>query len=233
MRFSLSVSNVYWYHIEFMKRYALPLSILAVIIILIVLMFAHGGGSSSVDYSDGTPTDQPISAEWVRGNASSTVQLVEYSDFQCPACQGYYPLIKQLETEYGAKVAFIYRNYPLYMIHPNADIAARAAEAAGLQGKFWEMHDKLFENHDSWATLLNPEKTFEKYAADLGLKGDQFKIDMASAAVHKAVADDYQRGQRAGVGVQGTPTFVLNGLTLPKNPSSVEGFRALLNQLVK
>ena len=93
------------------------------------------------------------------------------------------------------------------------------------------MHDKLFDNHDLWATLLNPEKTFETYAADLGLNVDQFKTDINSVAVHKSVADDYQRGERAGV--KGTPTFVLNGVRIPQNPSSVEGFRALLNQLVK
>src|SRR5437773_2770812 len=98
-----------------MKRYALPLIIVAIVVTLIILMFV--GGSHTTNYSGGSATDQPISAEWLRGNPSSTVQLIEYSDFQCPACTAYYPMLKQLETNYATSVAFIYRHYPLYQIH--------------------------------------------------------------------------------------------------------------------
>jgi len=207
-----------------MKRYALPLGIGAVIVALIVLMFAHG--SSTPNYGGGTATNQDISQEWVRGNASSSVQLIEYSDFQCPACTSYYPILKQVEAQFGDKVAFIYRHYPLYQIHANADMAARASEAAGKQGKFWEMHDKLFENHDKWADLLDPTSAFVGYATDLGLNVSQFKTDLDSAEVKQAVADDYVRGQK--IGVEGTPTFVLNGVKI-QNPTSVEAFAAVLS----
>ncbi len=206
-----------------MKRYALPLSIAAGIIILIALMFV--GGSKTPNYGGGNATDQPLSAEWVRGNPSSSVQLVEYSDFQCPACAAYYPLIKQLEEKLGSKIAFVYRHYPLFQLHANADIAARAAEAAGKQGKFWEMHDKLFENHSAWVDLLDPTQILTQYAKDLGLKVDQFTVDLSAADVKQAVADDYQRGQKAGI--QGTPSFFVNGVKIA-NPTSVEGFSAVL-----
>jgi protein-disulfide isomerase len=206
-----------------MKRYALPLIIVGVIVVLIALMFV--GGSSSPNYAGGDATEQPISQEWVRGNASSTVKLIEYTDFQCPACTAYYPMLKQLETKYATSVAFIVREYPLYTIHANADIAARAAEAAGKKGKFWEMHDKLFENHDAWAELLNPESVLVGYATELGLNLDEFKKDIASSEVKKLVADDYQRGQKDNI--SGTPTFILNGVRL-QNPNSIEGFEAIL-----
>lgn len=212
-----------------MKRYALPLSILAVIVILLVLVFV--GGPSTPDYDSGDGSEPPISQEWVRGDRNAAIKLVEYSDFQCPACTAYYPLIKQLEEKYATSgIAFIFRQYPLIQIHANADFAARVSEAAGKQGKFWEMHDMLFEKHDEWADLLNPEKKFIGYATELGLNEAQFKADMASDDVKKQVADDYQRGNRSGV--QGTPTFVLNGQRLPKNPGSLEEFEALLNTVL-
>ncbi len=207
-----------------MKRYALPLAILAGIIILIVLMFV--GGSNAPNYGSGEAAEQPISAEWVRGNPSSTVQLIEYSDFQCPACNAYYPILKQVEAQFSDRVAFIYRHYPLYQIHPNADLAARAAEAAGVQGKFWQMHDELFDHHEAWVDLLDPTSAFVGYATEIGLNADQFKADLDSAEVKKLVADDYARGQN--IGVEGTPTFVLNGVKI-KNPTSVEELAAALN----
>jgi protein-disulfide isomerase len=127
-----------------MKRYALPLIIFAIIAGLIALIIF--GGSGTPDYSGGKTTVPPIAEEWVRGSATSTTILVEYSDFQCPACKAYEPLVEQMVAKYGDRVAFVYREFPLYQIHVNADAAARAAEAAGKQGKFWEMHDLLFAN---------------------------------------------------------------------------------------
>jgi protein-disulfide isomerase len=210
-----------------MKRYAIPLSIGAVIVILIVLMFI--GGPKVPSYTGGDSTEPPISEEWVRGNPAATVKLIEYSDFQCPACRAYFPMVAQLETEYASSVAFIYRNYPLYQIHSNADRAARVAEAAGLQGKFWEMHDELFEHQGEWDKLLDPSSAFAGYAEEIGLDVAKFKLDINSDQVKKLIADDYQRGQRAGV--NGTPTFILNGIKI-QNPNSIEEFRTLLNSAV-
>ncbi len=207
-----------------MKRYALPISILVVIIILIGLTFL--GGSSAPDYTSGIATEPELSQEWVRGNPNAAVKLIEYSDFQCPACRSYYGLVKQLETEYGDRVAFVYRHYPLYQIHANADYAARVSEAAGVQGKFWEMHDQLFESQGDWDKLLDPGKTFAKYATELGLDADKLMSDSESTEVRQEVANDYQRGQR--IGVAGTPTFIVGGAKI-SNPGSLEEFQAVLN----
>lgn len=206
-----------------MKRYALPLIILVVTAGLLALIVFGGGGAP--DYTTGTPTAQPISAEWVKGNAASAVVVTEYSDFQCPACKAWQPLIARVIADYGDRVAFAYRHFPLYRIHPNADAAARAAEAAGAQGKFWEMHDVLFEKQSEWDKRPNPWGAFESYAQQLGLDVERFKVDASSPAAQQAVADDYARGMSQRV--QGTPSFFLNGA--PLAPQSYEEFAAALD----
>ncbi len=209
-----------------MKRYALPLIILVVIAGLIALIFF--GGSGAPDYSGGNTTPEPITSEWVRGSATSTAVLVEYSDFQCPACKAYEPLMQQVIAAYGDRVAFVYRNFPLYQIHLNADAAARAAEAAGRQGKFWEMHDLLFANQETWDKLVNPWSSFDAYAATIGLNVEQFKTDVASPEVAQAVANDYARG--IAQAVSGTPSFFLNGTQI--KPGSYQDFAAILDAVL-
>ena len=208
-----------------MKRYALPLGILGFIVVVFALLAFSG--KATPQYTGGDATEPAREQEWVKGNVSAAVALIEYSDFQCPACRSYSSMLKQLESEFGTKVAFIYRHYPLYQIHPNADLAARAAEAAGKQGKFWEMHDMLFDKQSAWSPLLNPIGQFKEYAVSLGLDGEVFTKDIQSEEVSKAVADDYQRGDK--IGVMGTPTFVLGGAKIPRNPDSIDAFRALLS----
>lgn len=207
-----------------MKRYALPIIILLVIVLLIGLSFF--GGSATPNYTGGVITEPLISEEWVVGNPNASVKLVEYSDFQCPACLAYQPLLKQVLATYGDKIAFVFRHYPLYQIHPNADLASRVAESAGLQGKFWEMHDMLFDGQRTWSGMLNPESVFEKYAVDLGLNLEKFKADINSDSVLKEVASDYQRGAR--IGVTGTPTFILNGIKM-RNPDNFAGFQSAID----
>ncbi len=210
-----------------MKRYAVPLGILAVTIILIVLVAL--GANGGVDYTRGVASEQPLSAEWSRGNIDSKVVIMGYSDFQCPACRAYEPLVNQLYKEYGDRVLFVYRHFPLINIHPNADAAARAAEAAGRQGKFWEMHDMLFENQSSWSKLVNAESVFAGYAQKLGLALEDYESVMASDEVRQMVADDYARGLKAGV--NSTPTFFLNGTKI--RPSSYDEFRLLLEAALR
>jgi protein-disulfide isomerase len=210
-----------------MKRYAVPLGILAVTIILIVLVAL--GANGGVDYSRGVASEQLLTAEWSRGNIDSKVVITGYSDFQCPACRAYEPLVNQLYKEYGDRVLFVYRHFPLFSIHPNADAAARASEAAGRQGKFWEMHDMLFENQSSWSKLVNAESVFAGYAQKLGLALEDYESVMASDEVRQMVADDYARGLKAGV--NSTPTFFLNGTKI--RPSSYDEFRLLLEAALR
>jgi protein-disulfide isomerase len=120
--------------------------------------------------------------------------------------------MKQLHATYGDNLRIIYRNFPLTSIHANAHLAAQAAEAAGKQGKFFLMHDKLFEEQNSWNDLENPTGTFIQYASALGLNIEQFTTDLESTEVKQAIADDIASGTRSNV--NSTPTFFVNGTEL-------------------
>lgn len=153
-------------------------------------------------------------ADHVFGKEGSKVTLIEYSDYQCPGCASAHPKIKSIIEYYKNQIQFVPRNFPLTTIHANAKSAASAAEAAGLQGKFWEMHDKIFETQSSWNTLSVTDRNtlFTKYADELGLNTDQFIAAMASTDVTKKINYDVALGKKDGV--VGTPTFILNGVTL-------------------
>ena len=140
----------------------------------------------------------------MQGNKNAPIELVEYGDYQCPHCGRAYPIIKNLQEKLGSKLKFIFRNFPLSEIHPDATNAAVAAEAAGAQGKFWEMHDIIFENqlHLSDAHLM-------KYAASIGLDIAQFKTDFEESRAMEKVENDFESGVISGV--NGTPTFFVNG----------------------
>lgn len=153
-------------------------------------------------------------ADHVFGKQDSKVVLVEYGDFQCPGCGGVYPTVKTIKEKYQDQITFVFRNFPLTQIHPNALVAAAAAESAGLQGKYWEMHDMLFEKQDSWknASVKNRIDTFTQYAKELGLDVSKFSTDIASENVTKKVNYDKAIGEK--INVSSTPTFILNGKEL-------------------
>lgn len=162
--------------------------------------------------------------DWQKGSASPSATLVEYSDFQCPACKAYQPLVKTLIEKHKDKVKLVYRHYPLAQ-HKHAQIAAYYAEAAGMQGKFFEMHDKLFAGQTDWEKLNNPEQTFQNYGKDLKLDVVKLKKDAASSAAKDSVSKDLASGTAAGV--EGTPTFFINGKKI-SSPQSIEEFEKLL-----
>lgn len=150
-------------------------------------------------------------ADQVRGKADSAIVFMEYGDFQCPSCAQSSPNMSTLYEEYGSEVAFVFRNFPLTTIHPNARAAAAVAEAAGLQGKFWEMHDLLYENQSNWSGLDSTKRTevFNGYAASVNVNIDTFKIDAASSEVAQKISFDQALGKKKGVSA--TPSFYLNG----------------------
>lgn len=154
------------------------------------------------------------------GKTDSKVVLIEYGDFQCPSCAGAHPTIKSILEEYQDKILFVFRNFPITSIHPNAKAAAAAAEAAGLQDKYWEMHDLIFESQNSWKDLSSSERTdkFKSYAEQLGLDVDRFTTDLSSADINKKLAYDMALAKK--VGVSATPTFILNGSQLDQETSS-------------
>lgn len=163
--------------------------------------------------------------DWVNGGKEAKAILVEYSDFQCPACRAYYPIVEQLIKEQGANFKFVYRHFPLPQ-HANAKGAAYTAEAAGKQGKFWEMYNMIFEHQAEWASVgaNGADKMFLSYATSLNLNIEQFERDRKSDEIKNKVEGDYQSGIRAKVNA--TPTFFLNGKQI--QPRSYEDFVNLI-----
>lgn len=144
-----------------------------------------------------------------RGNPDAAVKLVEYSDFQCPACGQFEPYVEKIMDEYGDQIDFEYRHFPLLTIHQYALPAAIAAEAAAQQGKFWEMHDKLFAEQSVWSKSSTPSAYFEQYAKDLGLDVSLFKTHLQSSIISDAIKDSFNEARSREL--TGTPTFFLNG----------------------
>jgi len=140
-----------------------------------------------------------------QGPADAPVTLVEYGDYECPYCGQAYPIVKQIQQRMGDRLRFVFRNFPLSTLHPHAAHAAEAAEAAGAQGKFWEMHDHLYEHQRQ----LDDTHLLE-YATRLKLDIGRFEQDMASHAFGGRVREDFLSGVRSGV--NGTPTFFINGV---------------------
>lgn len=145
------------------------------------------------------------------GESTASAQIVEFGDYQCPACGQAHPVVKKFLKDYGDKTYFVYRHFPLTQVHPNANDAARAAEAAGKQGKFWEMHDILYERQSEWSGLSDARGKFEEYAGELGLDIEKFKTDREEAI--GTINVDVELGKKAGV--QSTPTFIINGQMYP------------------
>ncbi|MBD3903867.1 thioredoxin domain-containing protein [Chryseobacterium sp. Ch-15] len=139
-----------------------------------------------------------------QGNLNSDLVIVEYGDYQCPYCGAAYPVLKELMKEFGSQVKFVFRNFPLSEMHQYAKAAAIAAEAANLQGKFWEMHDAIYENQQN----LNELYLFE-LAEHVGLNINQFKEDIQKAELAEKVDSDFESGVMSGV--NGTPSFFING----------------------
>ena len=141
----------------------------------------------------------------LQGPADASVILVEYGDYQCPICGAAYVTVKEIQQVMGDRLKFVFRNFPLSEMHPHAKDAAQAAEAAGAQGKFWEMHDMLFENQDDLG-----RDHLAGYAETLGLDVTRLIDELAAGTYAKRVQEDFRSGVRSGV--NGTPTFFINGI---------------------
>jgi protein-disulfide isomerase len=141
----------------------------------------------------------------IQGPADAPVTLLEYGDYECPFCGAAYPIVKEVQSRMADRLRFVFRNFPISTSHPHAERAAEAAETAASQGKFWEMHDLLYENQ---AHLDDPD--LHRYAEELGLDVQAFDDDLVSGAHAGRVREDFMSGVRSGV--NGTPTFYVNGL---------------------
>lgn len=196
---------------DVLKRIGLWVGVAAALGLMVWGLAVLGSKPAAVT-SDGTLQDPVTANDHAEGSTLANNVLVEYSDFQCPACALYYSLVKQITATYGGRLMVVYRYFPLTTIHPNSVISARAAEAASLQGKFWEMHNLLFERQKDWSPSPDPTSLFTGYANELGLNKDQFLADLNSTKVVERVQADIESGGRANV--DATPTFYLNGKKL-------------------
>ena len=149
----------------------------------------------------------------MKGRQSAPVVLEEFGDYQCPPCGMMHPVLKKISEDYGDRVAIVFRNFPLQKIHKNAFSASRAAEAAGMQGKFWQMNDLIYTNQKAWSDSPEPRPLFESYARQLNLDIDKFKADAEKPETVSRILADFQRGD--ALGVTGTPSIFLNGRQLP------------------
>jgi protein-disulfide isomerase len=233
-------------------RRALPFVIIGVVlagaitVTAILVRNKRGAGDRSTDLigvansnppaADGGAPNQPSPTAKVaitkpNVKVSSPVLLEEYGDYQCPPCGSLYPVLKEIEAEYGRQLRVVFHHFPLTKMHKNAMAAARAAEAARNQNKFWEMHDRLYRNQKAWAEQQDPRSIFVSYARELGLKVDQFTSDVDSPQVEQRISADIQRG--TAVGVTGTPTVFIENYQLRYEATTPEGLRRGINEMLK
>jgi protein-disulfide isomerase len=162
------------------------------------------------------------------GDPKAPATLEEFGDFECPPCGVLHPILKGLEAEYGpTNLRIIFREFPLVPTHVHALAAARAAEAAGLQGRFWEMHDLIYEHQKDWHGAFDVRPIFEGYAKTIGLDVAQFTRDNATEVVERRIFLDGKRAH--SLGVQGTPTVFLNGKEVPFESLAPDKLKALIN----
>ena len=171
----------------------------------------------------GVPGAEPAH---VLGPANAPVHLEEFGDFECPPCGMFHPILTQMKAEFGDKLAVTFREFPLVPTHQHALAAASAAEAAGLQGKFWEMHDLLYEHQNDWKKEFDVRPIYEGYAKQIGLDIERYKRDMNGDLVAQRIFADGKRGH--SLGVTGTPTVFMNGREVPFENLPAEKLRVVI-----
>lgn len=183
--------------------------------VLVVVVGGMIGLFALANKGSNTPAPTGDKTKIIRDNShktgSGSVQLVEFGDYQCPACGAAYPNVKQIMKDFDGKVTLYFRNFPLTQIHQNAMLGAEAAEAAGAQGKYWEMHDKLYDKQKEWGELTGTEaeNKIVGYAKDLGLDSDKLKSDIDNEKYKQVIEQDQADGN--ALNINATPTFYING----------------------
>ena len=213
-----------------MKRY------LPFVIVILVALATFGSGTilyrAKRPQLHDIPASQSVQANGdkesahIRGDPDAPVTLEEFGDFQCPPCGQFAGFVQELLREYNSRLRVVFRNYPLPG-HEHAREAAQAAEAAGLQGKFWEMYDTLYREQSLWSNASNARELFESYAGTLGLDVDQFKKDMDGDKVRERINSDHALADFLGVKV--TPTLFINNRAIDQKDKNPEGVRAAIN----
>lgn len=216
-----------------MKSKNTILWIVAIVVIIGSLIWISTSGTSNETkavVSENTAELLTVAPDdYIKGKVGGPVTLIEYVDFECEACGAYFPLVKQLEKDFPEQLQIVIRYFPLPG-HRNGMTAAFAVEAAGQQGKFFEMHDLLYTEQKNWGEKAVPTpQVFEKYAEQLGLDMNAYKTAVASEATKARVDRDIESGK--AVGNTGTPSFYLNGKKLP-NPQGYEEFKKVIQEAI-
>ena len=210
-----------------MKRY------LPFVIIVAVLVAAVIAGYLMFHSSQPQPLANATLASGSGGTSGAAVSkgaviIDEFGDYQCPPCGALHPVLRTLKSEYGDRIQFNFHNFPLTQLHNHALEAAYAASAAGLQGKFWRMHDLLYDNQSTWSQVGDVRPLLINYAHQVGLDVPRFTRDMDGLQVVTLVSADEQRAIAAGV--NSTPTVFINGLMIPNENLTTEALRKEINQ---
>lgn len=208
-----------------MKKNWITILFVAVIVFAAILLMRQP--STPAEKGDLGELGTVRESDWVKGNKQADMVLIEYGDFQCSACASYEPILQQLQQEFGDRIAFVYRHFPLRSIHANAEITSRAAEAAGEQGRFWEMHDVLYTQQIEWSDRPDALTLIRGYAEALGLDVDKFNSDIEKQDIADRVDEDYRSAVK--IGLSYTPSFILDGKVLD-NPQGLEPFRQVIQQ---
>ena len=203
--------------------------IVLAVIIVGFLGFAMFGKSDKNNAGDSSAASKGSSNYY--GKEDSPVTITEFVDFQCEACYAYYPYVKQVKEQYKDQVKFQVRYFPITSGHQFAMQAARTAEAAARQGKFWEMHDKIFEGQKTWERTSDPQSYFDQYAQSIGLDMDKFKADRISSDVNAVVNKDLKDVQ--ALGGTGTPTFAINGKKVENPGPTAEALSKMIEDALK
>ena len=208
-----------------MQKYR-PFLIIALVLAIAIVggILLLGSSQKQSVASLNQPSPQPVSQQAIP--AQSLVKLEEFGDYQCPPCGELHPTLKQLKQELGPNLNFVFRNLPLTTIHKNSLAAAQAAEAARMQNRFWEMHDLLYENQELWGDDVNPRTIFLRWAADLGLDTARFAQDLDGKQVKLRIEADQEAA--AELGINGTPTILVNGRQLRPEVTNPEGIHAAI-----
>ncbi|HEX8227433.1 MAG TPA: thioredoxin domain-containing protein [Candidatus Saccharimonadales bacterium] len=195
---------------------------------------------TNTNKADAPAASRGVLTNHVRGQGTTGVTLVEYGDFQCPACGQYYAPLEDVVKKYGDQIKFQFRHFPIVSAHPNAIAGGRAAEAADMQGKFWEMHSKLFQenytqqvarsqgkDYPTWTEDPNVQDVFVGYAKELGLDTAKFSTDFKSSTANNRVQADLAEGNK--LGVNSTPTFFVNGKKISTPQPTLEAFSKIID----
>ena len=223
----------------------LPLVIIGIVLVLVVVggwwLYQSSGSksnSSNTNRAANSPSSQannkPVTSSIAgaqpphfKGGQNAPVVIEEFADFQCGTCATMHPLMNEINSIYGSRIKFIFRHYPLVQIHKNAYDAAVSAEAAGLQGKFWEMQNLIFQNQRNWSNVADVKPVFEGYAQTIGLDVEKFKSDIAGLNAKQRVNADLERGR--SLSISSTPTIIINGQPVPPEQMKIDVFKQLID----